>query len=183
MTSNGLMRRREAIIGSTAAVVGAALAYFLDPDRGRSRRTRLRDRYRAFVRKPLRRVSGRANAKARYARGRAHGLVHRATHRRPQPVDDATLTDKVRSEVLGYPPFAGHGIAVDAAGRCVTLRGELETVAEIETLERRVHKVAGVREVRNFVHLRGTPPPNKLEALRADAGSTHGPRSDGPLRR
>jgi osmotically-inducible protein OsmY len=83
------------------------------------------------------------------------------------PENDATLVQKVRSEVLGSEPFAGHSIAVSAADGTVTLRGQLSDPAHISALEQRVDKVAGVRKVENLVHTPGSPAPNKQAARSA----------------
>jgi osmotically-inducible protein OsmY len=157
-------------LGSFAAGVGGAATgfvaeYFLDPDRGRSRRARFRDRARAVPRRVRRRVLARTGAQARYASGVIHGVAHRATHPRGHvPADDATLTHKVRSEVLGSAPFAHRHIAVTSVNGTVTLRGQLPEGSQIQALEERVARVAGVRTVENFVHLPGTPAPNKAAA-------------------
>ena len=160
--------------GRLAAAVGGAMTgfvaeYLLDPDRGRSRRSRLGDQARAIPRRFVRKASARTRAQGRYAAGVAHGVAHRLTHlRAPLPENDATLAQKVRSEVLGSEPFAGHAIVVTAVDGAVTLRGQLPNPSHITRLDQQVRKVAGVRHVENLVHSPGAPAPNK-----------QGPRSAG----
>jgi osmotically-inducible protein OsmY len=67
---------------------------------------------------------------------------------------------QVRSEVLGHEQFAGYTVNMDVADGVVTLRGQLDRPEDIRELTKAVSKVAGVQEVRNYLHLPGTPPPN-----------------------
>lgn len=75
--------------------------YFFDPRSGRGRRHRARDRAGGLVR----RFRGRIDRRVAGARARAQALVAKATHPYEQPKDlnDVTLADKVKSEVL-HPP-------------------------------------------------------------------------------
>lgn len=146
--------------------VGATVAYLWDPDRGRSRRARLKDQMAARARG----VGQEVDTKATYARTTAEGKVEQLRHtEQAPPPDDATLVDKVRSEVLGRAEFEGHTVLVDAVDGVVTLRGELPEPALGKTLEKQVAKVSGVREVRNLLQEPGTPAPNKEEALKASS--------------
>ena len=47
------------------------------------------------------------------------------------------------------------------------LRGQLRTPDDIDRMVRAVEHVPGVVEVRNMLHLPGTPAPNKREAREA----------------
>jgi len=145
---------------------GAAVAYLWDPDRGRSRRAQLRDQATARAR----RVGQDVDSKATHARSIAEGKLEqvRQSEQAPPP-DDATLVDKVRSEVLGSPEFQGHKVLVEACDGVVTLRGEVPEPALANTLEERVATVAGVQEVRNLLHEPEGSAPNKEEALEASS--------------
>jgi osmotically-inducible protein OsmY len=151
---------------AVAAGVGAAAAYLLDPDRGRSRRARLRDQGEAFKRRQARALERQAS----FQRGRAEGLVQRARHRGGHPpADDRALADRVRTEVLRHDPAHTH-LNVDAVGGVVSVRGE---VADLETamdVERRIRAIPGVVEVENLLHAPGEPAPNKADALRVQPG-------------
>ncbi len=139
-----------------------ALAYFLDPRSGRARRARAKDQLGA----KLRRTRREAEQKVSYMGGKVEGVVHTVT--RPggeAPEDDKTLVDKVKSEVLGGAEFEGHQVVVDAADGVVALRGEVKRPEQVKELEAAVRKVAGVRDVENFVHLPATPAPNKQDSL------------------
>jgi hypothetical protein len=54
-------------------------------------------------------------------------------------------------------------INVEAYDGCVTLRGQLEHPGDIRRLVEATRRVEGVREVRSYLHLPGTLPPNKAE--------------------
>ncbi len=103
----------------TAAGFGAALAYFFDPDRGRTRRIRAKDQSLATFRR-----IGRRTQRLRRATGaETYGLWQKATHRtpaEPEP-DDATLAHKVESEVFGDPSVPKGKINVNAEDGVVVL--------------------------------------------------------------
>lgn len=152
-----------------AATAGAAAAYLLDPDRGKGRRAKLRDM-----------AIGRARGTARQA-GRvgrrigsdAYGMVQRVTHRTPADPypDDATLAQKIRSEILGWGgEFSTATIIVNAENGSVVLRGEVDRPDQVDRLEREVRRVPGVVDVENLVHIKGSPPTNKMEAVEASRG-------------
>jgi hypothetical protein len=157
-----LFRRtlRVAVLGS----VGAAAAYFLDPQNGGGRRSRAKDQLVAKVR----RTGDQIDRKGRYVEGKVEGAVHTVTEPgATPPADDKVLADKIKSEILGGDDFAGHLVLVDAADGVVALRGEMPQEEQIRELEDRVRKVPGVRDVENLVHLPGTPAPNKQDSLGA----------------
>ncbi len=150
---------RFAVLGGA----GAALAYFLDPRNGAGRRARAKDQLGAKVR----RTGQEAQQKASYVSEKAEGVTRSVTEPGGSPPADGdkTLADKVKSEVLGGAEFEGHQVVVDAVDGVVTLRGEVQRPEQISDLEAAVRKVAGVREVENFVHLPATPAPNKQDSL------------------
>ena len=98
------------------------------------------------------------------ARGVRHDAAELIPHRHGH-VDDERLVARVRSEVLRRADVPTRDVHVDVYEGCVTLRGQLQTVAEIERVVDRTRRVDGVTEVRSYLHLPGTPPPNKAESL------------------
>jgi osmotically-inducible protein OsmY len=142
------------------AGIGAALAYFFDPQNGARRRNMTRDRTLGSFRQ-----SGRKAERAgRTVAAEAYGLKQKATHLReeekPQP-DDVTLTRKVETELF-RPADAPKGqVNVNVVNGIVYLRGEVEQPEIIKDLEGRARKVQGVREVENLLHLPGSPVPTK----------------------
>jgi osmotically-inducible protein OsmY len=139
------------------ALVGAALAYLIDPQNGRRRRALLRDKSAAYVRR-----SGDKTAQAgRAVAVEAHGVAQKAQHLKEEPkeYDDATLAQKVQSEVFRDPDVPKGQINVNAEDGIVVLRGEVERPELMEELVERTRNVQGVREVQNLLHLPGTPAP------------------------
>ncbi len=130
--------------------IGAALAYFLDPQQGARRRNMARDRVLAFFRRRGRSVAGAGRAVA----AEAHGLKQKATHLREEPksFDDQTLKAKVESEVFRPADAPKGDVSVNVEEGVVYLRGELGDASVIEDLERRVRSVQGVDRVENLLH-------------------------------
>ena len=139
------------------ALVGAALAYLFDPQGGRRRRAVLRDRTAAVVRRSGRRTVGAGRAVA----AEAYGVSQKVQHLREEPkdYDDATLAQKVQSEIFRDPDVPKGQINVNAEDGVVVLRGEVERPELMEELVARTRKVQGVRDVQNLLHLPGTPAP------------------------
>lgn len=137
--------------------LGALLMYFFDPQDGNRRRHLARDRGLAAVRRAGRRV--RRFAGLVRASGRA--VVAKATHLREEPKDlnDATLAQKVMSEVFRDPSLPKGDVNVNVERGRVVLRGQVDRPELIDELVRRVHAVAGVREVESLLHLPGTRAP------------------------
>ncbi len=165
------IRRRTAKQRSGPAMLGAAgagavLAYFLDPQLGRTRRVRTKDQVAGMFRRTAKRTERKAEQKAQWAQDRAHGLIYEATHSDQPPENDATLVAKVRSEVLGAEDLQRYTINVDAHDGVVTLRGQVESSADIQRVGDATARVTGVREVESYLHLPGQVPPNKAEVLR-----------------
>jgi hypothetical protein len=148
----------------TGAGLGAAAMYFFDPQLGRGRRTRARDRLQAR----LRRARDDAERARRYEVGVAEGRRHGEEPESP-PADDRALADRIRSQ-LG-PDFPHARVTLNVVDSVVDLRGELDDHVQIEHLVGRVRAVPGVIDVVSFLHLPGTPAPNKLAAERAGAGA------------
>lgn len=150
--------------------LGAAAAYLLDPDRGRTRRARLRDQLAARARD----ARDEAARTGRHASNVAQGVLHEtagsaATALAGAPaedVDDATLAARVRSEALGDPDVP-EGVAMNVEGGTVVLRGELDSRDEIDALVARVRAVKGVRAVEDMLRVSGRPAPNKAAAIEA----------------
>ena len=155
---------------ATAAALGAVVTYFFDPDRGRTRRIRAKDRSVATFRR-----IGRRTQRLRRATGaETYGLWQKATHRTPadpEP-DDSTLAHKVESELFGDPTIPKGKININAEDGIVVLRGELDDPKQLDTLEDTVRKIPGVAGVRNLLHLRGEPAPNKAAARQTTARGT-----------
>lgn len=155
-----------------AGAVGALAAYFLDPDMGRTRRTRARD----MLRGRLRRGADRMERLRGRVASDAEGLVRRATHKVPDDTlhpTDATLAHKVESEVLGTGEVPKGRILVNVEEGVVVLRGELDKWGAIDRIEAETRKIPGVVDVRNLIHVPDTPAPNKASALAASEAASN----------
>jgi osmotically-inducible protein OsmY len=160
---------RPAALLVAGATAGALGMYYLDPHAGRRRRGLVRDRLAHMRRVVTRQVPRTVERKGRFVGGVAKGIRHDAAEMvhldgHHAVVDDETLVARVRSETLRQREIKAGEIHVDAYEGCVTLRGQLEHEAEIRHLIEAVRRVEGVREVRSYLHLPGTVPPNKAES-------------------
>ena len=172
----GALRRRPAAwlalpVALGAAALGAVMMYYADPQAGRRRRALVRDRLSHYKNVVTRKAPRTAERRGRFFRGRARGLQHDVLHRASDmETDNETLVARVRSEVLRDHSVKAGEIHVDAYDGTVTLRGQLDSADDIRAICRATQRVDGVREVRSYLHLPGTPPPNKAEAYAASEG-------------
>lgn len=151
----------------SAAMVGVGFAYVFDPERGRSRRARTRDRLAGACRHSVRRVGRSFRAMRARSLGQFRRGVHAVRPVRKEYVDDVTLAHRVESEVYRDNHVSKGALNISAFEGAVVLRGALKRPDEIRELESKVAKVPGVRRVESLLHLEGTPAPNKAEALEA----------------
>jgi len=140
--------------GLLAAAGGAIASFLLDPARGRARRARLRDQGMATARRFARRAEHAANR----VRGDVGGRIAAARSARTadtRPLDDATLTDRVRSTVLRDSSIAKGDLNINVERGIVVLRGEVPDQATRERLVAEVEHVDGVWSVHDLLHLPG----------------------------
>jgi len=141
----------------SAAMGGAALAYFLDPQSGRRRRHQSRDQLVSLALHGTK----RARKLVHHATADAAGTARRAVHALRQPeeaeLDDATLVDKVESIVFRKHDVPKGQININAENGVVFLRGQVDRPELVQTLEARVRKVGGVKGVENLLHTPETP--------------------------
>jgi osmotically-inducible protein OsmY len=163
MTMGNTKRKGNRSTWLTAMAVGAALAFFLDPDRGTRRRNMARDRLGAF----FRRLSSRSARLAQHAGSQAYGIVQESVpHPRDNPnPDDRTLRDRIESEVLRDPKIKQSDVIFNVVGGVAELRGEMKSQQDIDDLITRVQSIPDVKGVISYLHLPGTPAPNKASAL------------------
>ncbi|HEX9269692.1 MAG TPA: BON domain-containing protein [Candidatus Limnocylindria bacterium] len=135
-------------------VTGAILAFLFDPELGKRRRAQLVDRTGGVTRKARRRT----RALGRKLRSDARGWQERIAHSDGGSggLDDATLAQRVRSEVFRDRDVPKGQVSLNAENGVVVLRGQLDRPEEITDLEERVARVEGVSGVRNLLHLAGT---------------------------
>jgi osmotically-inducible protein OsmY len=141
-----------------AGAIGAALAYFFDPENGRRRRSLATDK----AGKYFRRGTWRARGAAEHASGLKQKATHLKEEPKPQP-DDVTLARKVESEIFRAADVPKGQINVNAEDGVVYLRGEVEKPDLIEDLEAKARSVQGVLGVENLLHVPGKQAPAKAE--------------------
>ena len=156
---------RKGLLFLAGGAAGAALPYFLDPDRGRARRVKTRDQVGAAVRRRRRRME----QAARRSEAEVYGAWQRAQAAGPEapPPNDVTLARKVETELFASPDAPKGQVDVNVEDGVVVLRGQLDRPEQIQELEQAARRIPGVRDVRNLLHLPGTPPPNVADALEA----------------
>ena len=147
-----------------ALELGAGLAYFLDPDRGRGRRARVSDRLVSAGST----VRETADAASRDLRNRVVGTLAAVRSRlTPDDADDDVIVERVRAR-MGSAVRHPRAIDVFADDGRVTLRGHVLT-REVGPMIRRVSAVRGVRSIDNQleVHRRADIPDLKGSGSRA----------------
>ena len=97
--------------------------------------------------------------KARRLAGPAKGMVHSVVPHRHEEMDDATLADRVRSEIFRAQDAPKGDVSVDVQAGVVYLRGAIDDEAWIERLATEARKVQGITGVKNLLHKPGTPAP------------------------
>jgi hypothetical protein len=88
--------------------------------------------------------------------GKLHGF---AAGRKLKEYDDATLKDKVESELFRAEHEVKGAININAQQGVVQLRGEVPSQGLIDALVERTEKIQGVREVESLLHTPGTEAP------------------------
>lgn len=148
------------------ASLAAGMAYLFDPHEGRGRRIRISQRTVHLLKQTSRNATRRLRYVSRSANQR---FRHRITGRPPAVVEGSELLDRVESEVFTNPAIPRGKLTFDVSGTTVVVRGQLDSHEQIALVVAAVRSIAGVGEVKSFLHLPGTPAPNKIAALVASA--------------
>jgi osmotically-inducible protein OsmY len=90
--------------------------------------------------------------------------VHLHPADNPDP-NDATLKDRVESELFRDWTVPKGDISINVAESVVELRGQVEHPDDIDAIEHKVRQIEGVRVIHNYLHVPGTPAPNKARVL------------------
>lgn len=141
-------------IGFGGIAVGAALAYLFDPRQGTRRRSDLKQGALHAVRQAFGSAEMSARNLAHRTRGIAAEVSHRIAETRAQAkgegVDDAVLTDRVRSK-LGRVCSHPSSIQVSSLNGRVELEGQI-LQDEAAAVLRAIARVRGVREIDDELH-------------------------------
>src|SRR5436189_4501916 len=131
--------------------LGALIAYVMDPQSGRRRRTMLRDRTLATFRRTGRKTARAGQGVAAQAYGIKQKVTHLKEEPKPQP-DDATLARKVETEIFRDADVPKGKINVNAENGKIVLRGEVDSPELIDDLVSKAGKVQGVQDVESLLH-------------------------------
>ena len=141
-----------------AAAIGAALAYFFDPESGKRRRHGVRDRSLALFHSSGRKAARTGRAISAETYGIKQKVRHWHEEEKPQP-DDVTLAHKVETIIFRDADAPKGQVDVNAVDGVVYLRGEVQRPEIIDELVSKARSVQGVRGVESLLHLPGTPAP------------------------
>lgn len=132
--------------------LGAALMYVLDPERGKRRRTLVRDKAVRAAHKARERLDARSRDWRNRARGAAAEVKAMA---RREDVPDSVLEERVRAEIGRVVSTPG-AIDVSVIARTAALSGPV-LASEVEELVARVRGVRGIEDVENRLAVYETP--------------------------
>jgi osmotically-inducible protein OsmY len=137
------------------AAIGAAAAWFLDPNERTRRRNVLRDKTMKYARRGKEEAARKATYAGETVKGKATAVAP-GTSREPaeERLNDAALKAKVESEIFRDPDAPKGQVSVNVEDGVVHLRGELDDEAKIEGLREAAAKVDGVRGVESLLHTR-----------------------------
>lgn len=147
-----------AAVAGIAVAGGAAIAYFLDPERGRSRRAQTIDRLAGTVRRTADSAARAGRKLSSDAGGWTNMVVSLPARRAREPLDDATLAHKVETVLFRDPEIDKGKININAENGVIVVRGEvpMDVARQIEI---RVRRIDGVKEVHNLLHEPVETPP------------------------
>ena len=135
------------------AAIGAAAAWFLDPNDGTRRRNVVRDKTMKYARRGKEEAARKATYAGETVKGKATAVAP-GTGREPveERLNDPALKAKVESEIFRDPDVPKGQVSVSVEEGIVSLRGEVEDPAKIEALREAAEKVDGVRRVESLLH-------------------------------
>jgi osmotically-inducible protein OsmY len=135
------------------AAIGAAAAWFLDPNDGTRRRHVVRDKTMKYARRGKEEAARKATYAGETVKGKATAVAP-GTGREPasERRGDPALQAKVESEIFRDPDAPKGQVSVNVEDGVVYLRGELEDEAKIEGLREAAARVEGVRGVESLLH-------------------------------
>lgn len=134
-------------------LLGSALVYFLDPDKGNYRRSKLRDKSVKFKNDSME-FGGKMWRHLRNQLQGVYATIDRWTEE-PVPVSDDVLVARIRSE-FGRKISHSRPVKVEVDDGIVTLSGRILS-REVRQLVRCVKNVPGVRDVINDMEVFETP--------------------------
>ena len=134
------------------AAIGAAAAWFLDPNDGTRRRNVVRDKTMKYARRGKEEAARKATYAGETVKGKATAVAP-GTGREPagERLNDPAIKAKVESEIFRDPDSPKGQVSVNVEDGVVYLRGELDDEAKIEGLREAAARVEGVRGVESLL--------------------------------
>jgi BON domain-containing protein len=171
-----------AAVAGIAVAGGAAIAYFLDPERGRARRAQTVDRLAGTVRRTADSAARAGRKLSSDAEGWTNMVVSLPARRNREPLDDATLAHKVETELFRDPDFDKGKVNINAENGIIVVRGEvpMDVARQIEI---RVRRIDGVKEVQNLLHepeFDAEPKSRETETTGSESTSSTAPTESTP---
>jgi osmotically-inducible protein OsmY len=147
------------------AAIGAAAAWFLDPNDGTRRRNVVRDKTVKYARKGKDEAASKATYAGSTIKGKATAVAP-GTSREPaaERLNDPALQAKIESEVFREADLPKDRVSVNVENGIAWLRGEVEDRQTISRIYQATARVDGVRGVENLLHTPGEPAPTKDES-------------------
>ena len=144
------------------AAIGAAAAWFLDPNDGTRRRTVVRDKTMKYARQGKRQAASQASYAGSTIKGKATAVAP-GTSREPagERLNDPALKAKIESEVFRDPDLPKDRVSVNVEDGIAFLRGEVDDRQTISRIYQATARVEGVRGVENLLHTAGEQAPTK----------------------
>lgn len=152
-------------LAALGTAAGAVAAMLLDPARGRSRRARLVDQSAAAVRRAGRQLERETRRVGAAVEGRMAAMRAGGEHDGEDPGNDATISDRVQSELFADPAVPKGSLNVNVEHGIVVLRGEVADDAMRRQIVERTERIEGVWSVRDLMHLPGETAPTDVHSL------------------
>jgi osmotically-inducible protein OsmY len=144
------------------AAIGAAAAWFLDPNDGTRRRNVVRDKTMKYARQGKRQAASQASYAGSTIKGKA-AAVAPGTSREPagERLNDPALKAKIESEVFRDADLPKDRVSVSVEDGIAFLRGQVDDRQTISRIYQATARVEGVRGVENLLHTADEPAPTK----------------------
>jgi hypothetical protein len=129
----------------------------------------------AVLRRRARKAGWQTSRHAHYFKGKLKGAAMKARGRgRYHPESDVDLREHLRQVIHSLPVPTGD-VTVDVCAGRASLRGQVARSVDQQIIRAAVGKVPGVTGVDDYMHLPGSPAPNKVAVLNISP-SHNGPR-------
>jgi osmotically-inducible protein OsmY len=144
------------------AAIGAAAAWFLDPNDGTRRRNVVRDKSMKYARQGKRQAASQASYAGSTIKGKATAVAP-GTSREPagERLNDPALKAKIESEVFRDADLPKDRVSVSVEEGIAFLRGQVDDRQTISRIYQATARIEGVRGVENLLHTAGEPAPTK----------------------